>query len=53
MNEFKRCCPEIRVVNLIARKEHREELLKTHLQPKKFDVCLTTFEGCRICLSHL
>jgi SWI/SNF-related matrix-associated actin-dependent regulator of chromatin subfamily A member 5 len=35
MNEFKKWCPEIRVVNLIA------------------NVCLTTFEGCRICLSYL
>ena len=53
MNEFKKWCPEVRVVNLIARKEQREEILKHQLQPNKFDVCLTTYEGCRICLSNL
>lgn len=53
MNEFARWCPDVKVVNLIARKEQREEILKTQLQPGKFDVIVTTFEGFRICLSNL
>ena len=53
MNEFAKWCPEVRVVNLIARKEQREDILKHKLQPGKFDVIVTTFEGFRICLSNL
>lgn len=53
MNEFKKWCPEMKVVNLIARKEYREEILANQLQPGKFDVVVTTFEGYRICLSAL
>ena len=53
LNEFKKWCPQIRVVNLIAKKDQREEILKNQLQPGKFDVVVTTFEGCRICLSNL
>lgn len=53
MNEFKRWCPDMKVVNLIARKEFREDILANDLQPGKFDVVVTTFEGCRICLNHL
>jgi SWI/SNF-related matrix-associated actin-dependent regulator of chromatin subfamily A member 5 len=41
------------VCNLIARKECREEILKNELQPGKFDVCITTFEGIRICMGAL
>jgi len=44
------CC---RVLNLIATKEEREEILKNQLHPGKFDVCLTTFEGVRLCMSAL
>lgn len=53
MNEFRKWCPETRVINLIARKEHREEILKNQMVPGKFDVVVTTFEGCRLCLSNL
>jgi SWI/SNF-related matrix-associated actin-dependent regulator of chromatin subfamily A member 5 len=51
--EFKLWCPEIRVLNLIATKEEREQQLKNDLQPGKFDVCLTTFEGVRMCMGPL
>lgn len=51
--EFKKWCPEIRLLNLIATKLEREEILRTQLQPGKFDVCLTTFEGVRACLPQL
>jgi len=51
--EFKRWCPQIRICNLIARKECREEIIKNQLQPGKFDVCITTFEGVRLCLNAL
>ena len=51
--EFKRWCPQIKICNLIARKECREEIIKNQLQPGKFDVCITTFEGVRLCLNAL
>jgi SWI/SNF-related matrix-associated actin-dependent regulator of chromatin subfamily A member 5 len=53
MKEFKKWSPTFRVVNLIARKEEREDIIKNVITPKKFDVCLTTFEGARICMSNL
>lgn len=52
-NEFKKWMPCCRVLNLIATKEEREEILKNQLHPGKFDVCLTTFEGVRLCMSAL
>lgn len=51
--EFKKWCPQIKVCNLIARKECRDEIIKNELMPGNFDVCITTFEGVRICLSYL
>lgn len=51
--EFARFCPDIKVLNLIATKAEREEILKNDLQPGRFDVCLTTFEGVRICMSQV
>jgi len=51
--EFKLWCPEIRVLNLIPTKEEREYQLKNELLPNKFDVCLTTFEGVRMCMGPL
>lgn len=51
--EFKKWLPQCRVLNLIATKEEREEILKNDLHPGKFDVCLTTFEGVRLCMSAL
>ena len=53
MKEFATWCPEIRVVNLIARKEAREEIIKNELVSGKFDVCVTTFEAVRICQTAL
>ena len=53
MAEFKKWLPKVRVVNLIARKEQREEILKTQIEPGNFDVCITTFEGVRKCMSAL
>lgn len=52
-NEFKKWCPSIRLLNLIATKAEREEILKTQLRPGQFDVCLTSFEGVRICMHAL
>jgi SWI/SNF-related matrix-associated actin-dependent regulator of chromatin subfamily A member 5 len=52
-NEFAKWLPQAKVLNLIATKEEREELLKNNLQPGKFDVCLTTFEGVRLCMTQL
>jgi SWI/SNF-related matrix-associated actin-dependent regulator of chromatin subfamily A member 5 len=53
MKEFQKWMPQCRVINLIARKEQREEIVKTSLQPGKFDVCITTFEGVRLCMGPL
>lgn len=52
-NEFAKWLPQARVLNLIATKEEREEILKNKMQPGKFDVCLTTFEGVRLCMGAL
>jgi SWI/SNF-related matrix-associated actin-dependent regulator of chromatin subfamily A member 5 len=53
MKEFKKWMPCCRVVKLIALKEERDEILSRYLQPNKFDVCLTSYEGVNICLKHL
>ena len=53
MIEFKKWFPQCRVVNLIAKKEFREDIIKKELQHGQFDVCITTFEGVRICMSSL
>lgn len=53
MKELKKWLPCCRVVNLIATKAEREEILKTQLIPGAFDLCLTSFEGVRICMSNL
>lgn len=49
MAEFKRWNPDVKICNLIARKESRDEIIKTELAPGNFDVCITTFEGVRLC----
>lgn len=53
MSEFRKWCPQIRVINLIPKKEFREEIIKNQMQPGQFDVVITTFEGVRICMSTL
>ena len=53
MQEFNRWMPDISVVNLIAKKEFREDIIKERILPGKFDVCITTFEGVRMCMSAL
>ena len=45
MKEFRCWAPELRVVNLDPRKEHRTEILETKMQPGQFDVCVTTYEA--------
>jgi SWI/SNF-related matrix-associated actin-dependent regulator of chromatin subfamily A member 5 len=53
IKEFKKWLPHCRVINLIARKEMREQIVKNDLQPGKFDVVITTFEGVRLCMGPL
>lgn len=53
MREFKKWLPSCRVVKLIAVKEERDELISKYLQPGRFDVCLTSYEGVNICLNDL
>ena len=53
MREFKKWLPSCRVVKLIAVKEERDELISKYLQPGKFDVCLTSYEGVNICLKDI
>ena len=45
MKEFRCWAPELRVVNLIPRKEIRNEILNNQMQPGQFDVCVTTYEA--------
>jgi SWI/SNF-related matrix-associated actin-dependent regulator of chromatin subfamily A member 5 len=44
IKEFKKWLPQHRVVYIGGTKEEREEQLRTHVQPDKFDVVLTSFE---------
>jgi SWI/SNF-related matrix-associated actin-dependent regulator of chromatin subfamily A member 5 len=53
IKEFRTWLPETKVVNLIARKEARDDILKNELVADKFDVCVTTYEGARICTANL
>ena len=53
LKEFKKWLPQCRVINLIATKERREEILKHELLPNKFDVVITTYEGVRLCMSAI
>ena len=53
MKEFKEWLPNFKVVNLIPRKEERERIIREDLIDDQFDVCVTTYEGVRICLDHL
>ena len=51
--EFQKWLPNCRVLKLLATKDEREDILKNHLLPNKFDVCLTSFEGISICRNQL
>lgn len=51
--EFEKWLPEVKVCNLIATKEQREEIIKETVGPGKFDVILTSFEGVRLCMNAL
>jgi len=51
--EFKKWFPQADVCNLICTKAEREVIFKETLIPGKFDICLTTFEGVRICMAQL
>ena len=53
MKEFRIWLPKFKVVNLIALKERRETIIRDEIMPGNFDVCLTSFEGARICVSTL
>ena len=53
IKEFKLWLPEMKVINLIARKEEREEILRSQLIENKFDVWVTTYEGARIWAGNL
>jgi len=53
VREFAKWLPCCNVVNLIPTAEEREPILKEFIEPGKFDVCITTYEGARICLTQL
>ena len=44
MNEFKRWCPMIRAFKFHGNAEMRNAQIAEHLQPGKFDVCVTSYE---------
>ena len=52
-NEFKKWCPAMKLVKLIAAKPFRDEILKNEMVPGKFDVVVTSFEGINICNTAL
>lgn len=41
------------VVKLIATKEERTEILDKYINKGNFDVCLTSYEGVKICANAL
>jgi SWI/SNF-related matrix-associated actin-dependent regulator of chromatin subfamily A member 5 len=51
--EFAKWLPATKVVNLNPVKEERTRILLEELVKDKFEVCLTTFEGVRICFEEL
>jgi SWI/SNF-related matrix-associated actin-dependent regulator of chromatin subfamily A member 5 len=51
--EFKKWLPQVSLCNLICTKSEREDIVRDVITPGKFDVCLTTFEGVRICMGPL
>lgn len=53
VNEFSKWCIGFRVVKLIAAKTSREEIIKNELQPGRFDVCVTSYEGVSLCQAAL
>lgn len=53
IKEFAKWLPDANVVNLIGVAGVRESILKDVIEPGNFDVCVTTYEGCWICLTSL
>ena len=51
--EFSKWLPILEVVKLIPRKEFRDDIIKNQIQPRKFDVIITSFEGVTICKNVL
>ena len=51
--EFAKWCPEINVLVLQGSKDDRAELIKDHLVPDGFDVCITSYEMILREKSHL
>lgn len=47
--EFQKWLPRTRVVKLISTKDERNDIINNILIPKKFDVCLTSYEGINLC----
>ncbi len=48
MNEAKRWIPDSDAFVFHGDKEGRQELIKTRLAPRDFDICITSFETCMI-----
>lgn len=44
MNEINRWCPSLKAVCLIGNAEERKEIIKTQMNRKHFDVCVTTYQ---------
>lgn len=38
---------------MVATKDKRDEIMQKYLQPGKFDICLTSYEGLNLCKAHL
>ncbi|XP_055382330.1 chromatin-remodeling complex ATPase chain Iswi-like [Condylostylus longicornis] len=54
VNEISKWCPSLRTLVLIGHKSERENIIKNELlYPKKWDVCLTTYEICMVTKSNL
>lgn len=51
--ELKKWLPDLKVVKLIARKEHRFDIIDQYIKTRNFDVIVTSYEGINICLKDL
>ena len=45
VREVKQWCPSLRAVKLLGDKHERARIIREDLQPGKFDVCITSYEG--------
>ncbi|CDR94270.1 SNF2 helicase, putative [Babesia bigemina] len=46
INEINRFCPDLRALKFIGNKEERSQMMMNELDPRKYDVIVTSYETC-------